>query len=281
MVKGRHGRSGDSDPSGTALEVPPHAGAGAVRRKGPAHAAPAREDEGGGLKELAIDLVVLIAAFVLVRVFLLGLYVIPSGSMEDTLGIGDRVITTNGLTRKLVKPRRGDIVVFVDPAGWLSKEGSSGGPSIMKSDFLIKRLIGMPGDTVECAGSGAPVKVNGVALDETSYIRPGSDPSAFAFKVKVSEDHVFVLGDNRSNSADSRYHQGDGHNGLVPMENIKGTGLVTYWPLTHWKMLNNRHSAFDGVPAPGGSGAAYAGPAPSDAGEAASGTGAAGYGTGR
>lgn len=183
-----------------------------------------------------------VAIMLLVRMFLLGFYVIPSGSMRDTIEVGDRVIT-NMLAPRFMSLHRGDVIVFKDPANWLqSEENSAGGGR------LIKRLIGLPGDTVECDGPGEPVRINGVSIDESSYIRPGVDPSGFAFTVTVSPGHVFVMGDNRSNSADSRYHRDDGSNGLVPIDDIEGVAMVTYWPLTRMGVLKSHHEVFEDVP---------------------------------
>lgn len=179
----------------------------------------------------------------LVRLFLFGFYVIPSGSMMDTIEPGDRVITSK-LTPKVFKLQRGDVVVFKDPDHWLRQENSGK----LGGDFLIKRLIGLPGDTVACEGPGKPVTVNGTAIDESSYIRPGVDPSAFPFSVKVTTGHVFVMGDNRSNSADSRYHQDDSSHGLVPVSDVVGVGLVKYWPLNHISTLDSHHDVFKDVP---------------------------------
>ena len=136
------------------------------------------------------------------------------------------------------------MVVFKDPDHWLQQENSGrfGG------DYLIKRLIGLPGDTVACEGPGKPVTVNGVAIDETSYIRSGVDPSSFAFSEKVTAGHVFVMGDNRANSADSRYHQDDSSHGLVPVPDVVGVGLVKYWPLNHISTLDAHHDVFKDVP---------------------------------
>ncbi|MBT1174440.1 signal peptidase I [Bifidobacterium sp. LC6] len=180
---------------------------------------------------------------ILVRVFLLGFYEIPSRSMMDTIVPGDRVVASK-LSPKYIDLHRGDVVVFKDPNNWLSAEQSSG----LGGGFLIKRLIGLPGDTVECKGVGQPITINGVAINESSYIRPGVDPSAFPFSVTVTEGHVFVMGDNRANSADSRYHQDDGDHGLVPMSDIVGTGLVTYWPLDRIGTLEAHHEVFANVP---------------------------------
>ncbi len=106
------------------------------------------------------------AIVVLLRIFVFGMYVIPSRSMENTIMPGDRVITTK-LSPRPVALKRGDIVVFKDPSNWLASEETT-----YHSDYLIKRLIGMPGDTVECEGAGQPVKINGVAIDESAYVEP-------------------------------------------------------------------------------------------------------------
>lgn len=145
------------------------------------HAANTGADNGFDWRDTLIWCGVPVAIVLLVRMFLIGFYVIPSGSMMDTIEPGDRVITTK-LTPKLFSLRRGDVVVFKDPDHWLQEENSGR----LGGDFLIKRLIGLPGDTVACEGPGQPVTVNGVAIDESSYIRSGVDPSSFAFKVKVT-----------------------------------------------------------------------------------------------
>ncbi|MFT8356424.1 MAG: signal peptidase I [Bifidobacterium aquikefiri] len=191
-------------------------------------------------------LVVLPFAIVLViRLFFFGFYSIPSASMMDTIQIGDRVITSK-IAPKHPGLARGDVIVFKDPAHWLSAESSS--TSYQNSEYLIKRLIGLPGDTVACKGPGWPITINGVAIDEKDYIRPGVDPSSMAFNVKVAAGHVFVLGDNRSNSADSRYHANDGDNGLVPESDVVGVGMVVYWPISRWSVLSNHKNVFASVP---------------------------------
>lgn len=199
--------------------------------------------ESFGLRDTLVWCGIPIIVVLLIRVFLIGFYVIPSESMMNTIEPGDRVITSK-LTPKVFDLKRGDVVVFKDPDHWLQQEDNSkfGG------DYLIKRLIGLPGDTVACEGLGKPITVNGVAIDESSYIRPGVDPSSFAFSVTVTEGHVFVMGDNRANSADSRYHQNDSSHGLVPISDVVGVGLARYWPLNRISGLDSHHEVFADVP---------------------------------
>lgn len=178
----------------------------------------------------------------LVRIFLVGCYVIPSGSMLSTIAPGDKVVTVN-IAPWYSQLERGDIVVFKDPANWLPSEERNG----LGGDYLIKRLIGLPGDVVECAGKGQPITVNGKAIDESAYLRAGVDPSAFPFRVEVTSGHAFVMGDNRANSADSRYHQDDGEHGLVPINDIVGVAFARYWPITRISALDAHHDVFAGV----------------------------------
>ncbi len=196
-----------------------------------------------GLRDTLVWCGIPIIIVLLIRIFLLGFYVIPSGSMMNTIEPGDRVITSK-LTPKVFDLKRGDVVVFKDPDHWLQQEDSSK----LGGDYLIKRLIGLPGDTVACEGPGKPITINGVSIDESAYIRPGVDPSSFAFNVTVTEGHVFVMGDNRANSADSRYHQNDSSHGLVPISDVVGVGLAKYWPLNRIGGLDAHHEVFADVP---------------------------------
>ncbi|MDF7665964.1 signal peptidase I [Bifidobacterium sp. ESL0745] len=173
----------------------------------------------------------------LLRIFVLGLYVVPSRSMENSLTVGDHIIT-NRLAKPVLKLKRGDVIVFKDPSNWLKSENA------FASNDLVKRLIGLPGDVVACKGDGSPVTVNGVAIDESSYLKAGVTPSKFAFKVKVTEGNVFVLGDNRANSADSRYHPNDGNYGLVPLDRIKGVAMLTYMPTSRFGVIHAHHDVF-------------------------------------
>ena len=115
-----------------------------------------------GLRATLVWCGIPIIIVLLIRIFLLGFYVIPSGSMMNTIEPGDRVITSK-LTPKVFDLKRGDVVVFKDPDHWLRQEDSSK----LGGDYLIKRLIGLPGDTVACEGPGKPITINGVAIDES------------------------------------------------------------------------------------------------------------------
>ncbi|WP_163232597.1 signal peptidase I [Bifidobacterium aerophilum] len=184
-----------------------------------------------------------ILVVLLVRILLIGCYVIPSGSMLDTIRPGDKIATVKTMTH-LVPLHRGDIIVFKDPADWLpAEDGNAFG-----DEYLIKRLIGMPGDVVACAGAGHPVTVNGVAIDESAYLRDGVDPSAFPFRVEVTEGHLFVMGDNRANSADSRYHQDDSEHGLVPVSDVVGVAIGRYWPFDRVGAMADHRDVFADVP---------------------------------
>ena len=109
-------------------------------------------------------------------------------------------------------------------------------------DHLIKRVIGMPGDHVECCDAQGRVSVNGTAVDEP-YVYPGNPPSLVEFDEDVPEDHVWVMGDHRSNSGDSRF------NGTVPMDRVTGSAFLVIWPLGSIGTLSDS-DAFDAVPAP-------------------------------
>ncbi|WP_241519722.1 signal peptidase I [Bifidobacterium callitrichidarum] len=193
-----------------------------------------KTETGNNVRDLFTWVVIPIAIVLIIRIFLLGFYIVPSGSMLDTIQLRDRVIAV-----KIEKPKRGDIVVFRDPGGWLSAS---------EGEDLIKRVIGLPGDTVECAGNGQPVKVNGVALNESAYLKPGVTPSDVAFSVKVKPGMMWVMGDNRSSSADSRMHQTDAYGGQVPLSLVRGVARVTYWPVSRWGLMDSHPEVFSKVP---------------------------------
>lgn len=212
-----------------------------------------RRSTKGKLLEVPLLLIVALGISFLIKTFLMQAFYIPSGSMENTLHVGDRVsvnrlgtITGNGI-------QRGDVVVFHDSAGWLGSDGTpkgSGAIHLFKTlladvgvlpdsskKFLIKRVIGMPGDHVVCCTTKGNLTVNGHGLDESSYIYVGNKPSEVAFDVVVPSDRIWVMGDHRGDSADSRFHRGDQNNGFIPVNEVVGRAIFLLWPLSRTAVL--------------------------------------------
>ncbi|WP_336723775.1 signal peptidase I [Cellulosimicrobium cellulans] len=217
------------------------------------------------LRETAIIVVSALVLSLLLKTFLVQAFFIPSPSMEDTLVEGDRVMVSR-LVPGAFDVHRGDVVVFKDPGGWLPPRVPQAESPVSEAvraaltfvgllpqdtgEHLIKRVIGTPGDHVVCCDAEGRVSVNGVSIDET-YVKPGSEPSELAFDTTVPEDMLFVMGDNRQNSADSRYNTDKPGDGFVPMGNVVGTAFVKVWPLSHLGLLRNPGDVFADVPAPG------------------------------
>jgi signal peptidase I len=220
-------------------------------------------------KELAIVVGMAMILSFIVKSVLLQAFYIPSSSMEDTLQINDRVIVSK-LTPGPFDLKRGDIIVFSDPDGWMTDqpvvvergaimEAIHEGLSFVgllpedSENHLIKRVVGLPGDHVACEGDGEPITVNGVAVEEP-YLKPGSAPSERPFDIVVPEGKVWVMGDNRGNSADSRFHPvgGDGTEGSVDQDLVVGRAVALVWPLNHLSLLGNPSEAFATVPEPFG-----------------------------
>lgn len=203
-----------------------------------------------------VILYALVIAF-LVKTFLLRGFYIPSGSMEQTLQVNDRVFI-NVAGSYFSEPKRGDVIVFKDSQGWIPSAQKSSNPlkdglsfvGILpdtSSNFLVKRVIGTPGDVVESDGNGK-IKVNGVEITEP-YLYPGNPPSEVPFKVTVPAGKYFVMGDHRSNSADSRYHISDG-TAFISKDDVQGNVFVVAWPLNHFGLLQDQSSVFSSIPAP-------------------------------
>lgn len=203
---------------------------------------------------LLIGVAVLIA--LVLKTFLVQAFVIPSGSMEQTIRIGDRVLVDKFTPWFGSEPTRGDVVVFKDPGGWLQDETSTttkDDPIVVKqvkealtfigllpSDNekdLIKRVVGVGGDVVKCCDAEGRVTVNGVPLEEGSYLYPGNAPSATPFQVTVPKGRLWVMGDHRANSADSRSHQNTSYGGTVSLDEVVGRAKVIAWPVGHWTSL--------------------------------------------
>ncbi|WP_432138892.1 MULTISPECIES: signal peptidase I [unclassified Streptomyces] len=202
---------------------------------------------------LLVGVAVLIA--LVLKTFLVQAFVIPSGSMEQTIQIGDRVLVDKFTPWFGSEPERGDVVVFKDPGGWLKDEQTTAkkdDPVVIKqvkqaltfigllpSDDekdLIKRVVGVGGDHVKCCDTQGRITVNGVPLNEGDYLYPGSAPSETPFDITVPEGRLWVMGDHRDNSADSRSHQ-DEDGGTVSLDQVVGRAMVIAWPMGHWNSL--------------------------------------------
>jgi len=230
-------------------------------------------------------LLILLAAIVisfLIKTFLIRSFYIPSESMQDTLQVNDRIIV-NELEPKLVPIQRGDIVVFKDPGGWLPPGTASAEPNTVaaffdwalsivgltapdSNDHLIKRVIGLPGDVVACCNAYGQMTVNGVPLDEAQYLKLPAGVTKVSkddFSVTVPQNSLWVMGDNRYNSADSRYNRDKPGNGFVPYGDVVGRAVLISWPIDRWTLLNNYPVVFSGVPSGDGAGQNNSNQAPS------------------
>ena len=207
---------------------------------------------------------VIVAALVIsviIKTFLVQAFYVPSGSMETTLQQGDRIAVSR-LNRGADDIHRGDVVVFVDPGGWLDPQPEE--PNKFKAflsealqavgllpqntgQHLVKRVIGVGGDTVECKEVGGKITVNGVEIDET-YLDPGVVPSNSTFSVTVPEGYLWLMGDNRAHSKDSRYHQEATGNGFVPVGNVTGKVWAIFYPFSHFGTLPDGNAPFSDVP---------------------------------
>ncbi|MEY2635332.1 MAG: signal peptidase [Actinomycetota bacterium] len=194
----------------------------------------------GWLRETTVIVVTALVISVALRTLVFQAFYVPSESMLDQLQVNDRIIASK-LSYRVGDIHRGDVIVFQDPSNWLRDPVQATGwrgtltnvltwigviPSNSGKD-LVKRVIGLPGDTVECCSPEGFIIINGKAIDETSYIRETTDQSEF--KIVVPAGHLFVMGDNRGHSSDSRYHL-DEHNGGIPIENVVGQVVAVVWP---------------------------------------------------
>ncbi|PIB07207.1 signal peptidase I [Streptomyces sp. HG99] len=203
-------------------------------------------------KELPILIGIALVLALLIKTFLVQAFSIPSDSMQNTLQQGDRVLVDKLTPWFGSEPERGEVVVFHDPDNWLAGEPTVDPnalqtvlswiglmPSAEEKD-LIKRVVGVGGDTVQCKGTG-PLTVNGLALNEP-YVYPGNTPCSVddeggQFKVQVPKGMIWVMGDHRQNSRDSRYNQTDANNGMVPVDKVVGRAIVKAWPINRWGTL--------------------------------------------
>lgn len=220
------------------------------------------------LRDVVVIVVVAVLVSFLVKTFVVRSFYIPSASMEDTLLVNDRILVDE-ITPPFSGYDRGDVVVFRDPGGWLPPSTAPARAPIVEAidwvlslvglsapdsdDHLVKRIIGLPGDNVVCCDAIGHITVNGVPIDESAYIElPSGETfaSGDAFDVVVPEDSLWVLGDNRYRSKDSRYNTDQPGKGFVPIENVVGRAFLITWPLDRISTIDFHHDVFAGVPDP-------------------------------
>ncbi|MFJ8602729.1 signal peptidase I [Streptomyces shenzhenensis] len=203
-------------------------------------------------KELPILIGIALVLALLIKTFLVQAFSIPSDSMQNTLQQGDRVLVDKLTPWFGSEPERGEVIVFHDPDNWLAGEPTPTPnavqqvlswiglmPSAEEKD-LIKRVVAVGGDTIECRNTG-PLLVNGRALNEP-YVYPGNTPCSMddqggQFSLKIPEGYLWVMGDHRQNSRDSRYNQADKNHGMVPVDKVVGRAIVKAWPINRWGTL--------------------------------------------
>jgi signal peptidase I len=195
-------------------------------------------------RDLAVLVVLAVLATWLVRSFLVAPFSIPSGSMENTLQPGDRILVDR-LSYRLHDVRRGDAVVFDGTEAFGSLNGGG------TTDY-VKRVVGLPGDHVVCCDDHGRLTVNGKSLEERDYLHPGDEPSELRFDVTVPAGHLWLMGDHRSDSLDSRAHLGDPGGGMVPVDKVIGKVWVVVWPLSRLGDGAGAHVGFATSRAAGG-----------------------------
>jgi len=214
----------------------------------------------GFLRDLVVILLVAFLVSFLLKTFLVRSFYIPSVSMEQTLKVNDRILV-NQLVPGVVPVHRGDVVVFKDPGGWLlprSVDPPQGFERVLQSvglaadtshEYVVKRVIGIGGDRVACCDADGRVTVNGIPLDEPYIVIPPGEERASAkdFDVTVPQDSVWVMGDNRYQSKDSRYNQEQPGRGFVPESEIVGRAFLLNWPLNRFTWLGTPEGTFTGV----------------------------------
>ena len=201
-------------------------------------------------REFPILVVVALLLAVIIKTYAIQAFFIPSGSMENTLEINDRVLV-NKLVYDVRSIHRGDIVVFNGDGSWDPGTAPRDTNFVVKfgqgfasmfgfghpGDILIKRVIGLPGDKVACCDAQGRVTVNGVPLTEQTYLYPGDAPSEIRFNVVVPPGRLWVMGDHRLISDDSRNHLGQPGGGTVPENAVIGRAFVIIWPISRWRFL--------------------------------------------
>ncbi len=198
--------------------------------------------------ETVLLLVLALVVSAVIKTFFVQMFFVPSGSMNPLFVDDDRILVQK-ISYWAGSVQRGDVVVFDDPGGrWLGSEGVPRLTPLQKAlseiglyptgGHLVKRVIGIGGDHVACCDRSGRVTVNGVPLNERSYIMAGSAPSARRFDVTVPKGRLWVMGDNRGNSEDSRFHRDLPGGGTVPVQDVVGKVWAIVWPLGRAHLLH-------------------------------------------
>jgi signal peptidase I len=249
-------QSGDTGGQGSGPGGPDHAPGG----PGTAKAAPSRKGPSRKRRRLSwwAELIVLFALalsiMLVIKTYVVQAFYIPSSSMENTLDIGDKVLV-NKLIYHFRSIDRGDVVVFNGEGSWDPPSAPASSDPVVRlaSEFghaitglfgmspgvhdYIKRVIGLPGDHVACCNAQGRVTVNGVPLSEKSYLYPGNPPSMTRFSITVPPGRLWVMGDHRNVSYDSRGHVGDPGGGTIPESQVVGRAFLILWPPSRFRVL--------------------------------------------
>jgi len=204
-------------------------------------------------QEFPFLIVVALVVSLFIKTFVIQFFFIPSGSMENTLQIDDRV-AVNRLPFISNDIKRGDVVVFRDPDNWLPAADIETAPFVIAKakaalvavgvlpnpakQYLVKRVVGVGGDRVICCNTTGKITVNGQEMIEP-YIFAGNVPSDMNFDVTVPKGKLWVMGDHRGASADSRFHQDDINKGFVPLNRVTGRVLAVIWPIKNISLVPN------------------------------------------
>ena len=204
-------------------------------------------------QEFPFLIVVALVVSLFIKSFIVQFFFIPSGSMENTLQIDDRV-AVNRLPFISNDIKRGDVVVFRDPDNWLPAADMETAPFVIAKakaalvavgvlpnpakQYLVKRVVGVEGDRVICCTTTGKITVNGQEMIEP-YIFAGNVPSDMNFDVTVPKGKLWVMGDHRGASADSRFHQDDINKGFVPLNRVTGRVLAVIWPVKNISLVPN------------------------------------------
>jgi signal peptidase I len=252
-------RPDGQDPGAAGPSGPPQPDPDAAGSPGAASSAPGKKNR-SFWRELPVLVVIALVIALVIKSFVVQAFYIPSPSMEHTLNVGDKVLV-NKLVYHFRPIQPGDVVVFNGVGSWdplPSVTRASPDPVVRLYDAallplvhsiaglfgtapgqqdFIKRVIGVPGDHVACCNAAGLVTVNGVALHEKSYLYPGAAPSLIHFNITVPPGQLWVMGDNRYVSYDSRLHQGDPGGGAIPENQVVGRAFLIVWPPSRWRIL--------------------------------------------